>query len=80
MRSSEREDYSLHGQTSSAFFEAFTQVRVRDGRPEGTGLGLAVSSRLAALLGGELTVQSDLGRGSAFTLTLPAVPRPAGQD
>ncbi len=61
-------------------FEAFTQVRVRDGRPEGTGLGLAVSSRLAALLGGELTVQSEVGKGSAFTLTLPEVPRPADAD
>ncbi|PKQ38109.1 MAG: hypothetical protein CVT59_02465 [Actinobacteria bacterium HGW-Actinobacteria-1] len=61
-------------------FEAFTQVRVRDGRPEGTGLGLAVSSRLAALLGGELTVQSEFGTGSAFTLTLPALPQSPERD
>jgi len=52
-------------------FEAFTQVRVRDHRPDGTGLGLAVSSKLAVLLGGELAVASARGEGSTFTLTLP---------
>lgn len=52
-------------------FEAFTQVRVHDHRPDGTGLGLTVSSKLAALLGGELSVVSARGDGSTFTFTLP---------
>ncbi|HET7093031.1 MAG TPA: ATP-binding protein, partial [Thermomicrobiales bacterium] len=37
----------------------------------GTGLGLAISNRLAALQGGAIQVESQLGGGSAFTLTLP---------
>ena len=41
-------------------------------KPEGTGLGLAVSRRLAAALGGTLEVASTLGVGSVFTLALPA--------
>ncbi len=53
-------------------FEEFVQV---DGpiqrRLRGTGLGLPVSRKLAALLGGEITVQSQLGTGSAFTLRIP---------
>lgn len=52
-------------------FDAFTQVRVHDHRPDGTGLGLAVSASLAMLLGGTLTVLSKSGEGSTFTLVIP---------
>lgn len=53
-------------------FEEFTQIdsEASDG---GTGLGLALSRRLAERLGGELRVSSRLGEGSAFLLTLPAL-------
>ena len=38
---------------------------------KGTGLGLAIAARIAESCGGRLTVQSELGKGSRFTLTLP---------
>src|SRR3954463_1127531 len=52
-------------------FQEFVQLG-KTQLTEGTGLGLPISRRLAELLRGSLTLQSELGRGSTFRLSLPA--------
>ena len=54
-------------------FEPFVQVRSDPtAAREGTGLGLAISRDLARGMGGELIAESEVGRGSVFTISLPA--------
>jgi signal transduction histidine kinase len=54
-------------------FQPFEQVDTSlANRHQGTGLGLGLSLKLAHLLGGDLSVESELGMGSTFTLLLPA--------
>lgn len=55
-------------------FEDFSQIDSAAQRAvKGSGLGLALSRRLATLLGGTLAVSSELGKGTTFTLTVPRV-------
>ncbi|MFQ6133511.1 MAG: ATP-binding protein [Armatimonadota bacterium] len=66
-------------EAQSRLFEVFFRVegsQVRDA--EGAGLGLAIAQAIVGALGGTLEVESVLGRGSTFTITLPE--RPVGED
>jgi len=56
-----------------AIFQEFHQVRSPGSNKEGFGLGLAIVRRLADLLRHEIDVESDPGKGSLFTVSLPVV-------
>ncbi|HEY8042515.1 MAG TPA: ATP-binding protein [Polyangiaceae bacterium] len=68
-------------QAMKELFQDFHQLEAGDGRRyDGTGVGLALSRRLARALGGEVEVRSTEGAGSTFTLILPRVTPQPGVD
>jgi PAS domain S-box-containing protein len=61
----------IRPEDQARLFQAFTRVTTNDARRfEGTGLGLHLSQKLAHLLGGHITLESEYGKGTTFTLVL----------
>ena len=54
-------------------FEEFRQVEGSHQQQKGTGLGLSITKKLTELLGGTIGVESEVGKGSTFTVRVPMV-------
>lgn len=78
------EGEGLSDAQQALLFQPFNRLGAEQRRVEGSGLGLVIARELAMSMGGELQVRSEPGKGSTFTLLLPAcaapIARPAGSE
>lgn len=64
--------FGIPAEDQERIFQRFEQGTIGNGRrPDGAGLGLALSKEFVEMHGGQIWVESDVGKGSTFTLSLP---------
>jgi CheY-like chemotaxis protein len=67
-------------QEQAKLFTPFTKLAARQGNRTGTGLGLVISKGFCEMMHGQITLQSEYGKGSTFTVCLPANTAAQGGD
>jgi len=55
----------------NTIFDEFQQVEGSEQKQKGTGLGLAITKKYTELLGGTISVENEIGKGTRFTVQFP---------